>query len=67
MTDRMLRVDDVQAMTGLSRSGIYALMRDSDFPEPLRLARKAVRWRESEVSAWLDARPRATGTVGAAP
>ena len=31
------------------------------FPEPLRIGVRAVRWRESEVEAWLAALPRAEG------
>ena len=59
--DRMLRRSDVEFMTGLSRSSIYELMRDGEFPLPLQVGKRAVRWPESEIAAWLTERPRATG------
>ena len=60
-TDRLLHLREVIALTGFSRSSIYRKMRDGSFPEPLKIGVRAVRWRESEIEAWLAARPRATG------
>ena len=60
-TDRMLRLSEVRTRTALGRSTIYRLMRDGSFPEPLKIGPRAVRWWESEIEAWLAARPRATG------
>ena len=60
-TDRLLRLSDVRTLTALGRSTIYRLMRDGSFPEPLKIGPRAVRWRESEIEAWLASRPRATG------
>ena len=60
-TDRLLRLSEVQARCGLSRSSVYRKMRDRSFPEPLKVGVRAVRWRESEIEAWLASRPRATG------
>ena len=60
-TDRLIRLREVVARTGLSRSTIYRKMRDGSFPEAVKAGDRAVRWRESEIEAWLAARPRATG------
>ena len=60
-TDRLLRLNEVQARCGLSRSSLYRMMRDGSFPEPLKVGVRAVRWRESEIEAWLEALPRASG------
>ncbi len=60
-TDRLLRLAEVRTRTALGRSTIYRKMRDGSFPEPLKIGDRAVRWRESEIEAWLAARPRATG------
>ena len=62
--DRMLRRSDVELATGLSRSGIYEAMRKGSFPLPLQVGKRAVRWHEGEVAAWLAERPRATGWIG---
>ena len=64
--DRMLRREEVQDRTGLSRSAIYRLMREGEFPLPRRLGQRAVRWRESDLEAWLASRPLATGRKAAA-
>ncbi len=60
-TGRLLRLSEVVVLTGLSRSSIYRKMRDGSFPEPLKIGMRAVRWRKSEIEAWLAACPRATG------
>ena len=64
--DHMLRREEVQKRTGLSRSAIYRLMREGDFPLPHRVGQRAVRWRESDLDAWLASRPLATGQRKAA-
>lgn len=64
--DRLLRLEDVEARCGISRSTIYRLMREGDFPEPIKVGQRAVRWLESEITEWLDSRPRATSENGRA-
>ncbi len=59
--DRLLRRTDVEVRTGLTRSTIYRLMRAGEFPEPLKLGPRAVRWRATEIESWIAERPRATG------
>ena len=59
--DRLLRRKEVEALTALSRSSLYKLMRANHFPAPLRVGPRAVRWRAAEVHAWLAQCPRATG------
>jgi len=64
--DHMLRREEVQKRTGLSRSAIYRLMREGGFPLPHRVGHRTVRWRESDLEAWLASRPLATGRRKAA-
>ena len=66
MTDKLLRREEVEARVGLKCSSIYRLMRAGQFPEPVKVGPRAVRWPASEIEAWLAARPRATGEVAAA-
>jgi prophage regulatory protein len=56
MPIRILRRPDVEARTGLSRSTIYAMMSDGEFPQPVRLGKRAVGWPESAISDWLESR-----------
>ena len=59
--DRLLRLSEVVARTALGRTTIYRKMGEGTFPRPLKIGARAVRWPESEIEAWLAARPRATG------
>jgi prophage regulatory protein len=53
---RLLRVQDVLRMVALSRSTLYHHVRRGEFPRPLSIGPRAVRWRSDEVHAWLNAR-----------
>ena len=57
----MLRRAEVEARTGLSRSSIYRLMRQGQFPEPVRVGSRGVRWPAVEIDEFLEGRPRASG------
>ena len=61
MNDRLLTRPEVESRCGIARSTIYRLMRAGQFPEPVRVGPRAVRWPEHELDAWLAERPRATG------
>ena len=60
---RLLTRREVEERVALGRSAIYELMRDGKFPEPIKVGRRAVRWYESEINAWIASRPRATGDL----
>ena len=59
MHNRLLRRRQVEESTGMSRSSIYRLMKSGEFPRPVRVGRAAVRWRESDITAWVESRPEA--------
>ena len=61
MHDRLLRRKQVEEITGMSRSSIYRLMPDGAFPRPVKVGSAAVRWRASDITAWLKSRPEARG------
>lgn len=56
MEDKIFRRPEVERMTGLSRSTIYALMAEGDFPKPIKLSKRAVGWRHEDIAAWLKSR-----------
>lgn len=56
MTDTILRLPAVKAITGLSRSTIYARIAEGTFPKSVSLGGRAVGWLRSEVEAWLAER-----------
>jgi prophage regulatory protein len=53
----LLRLGAVIRVTGLSRSTLYRLIADGQFPRPVRLGPRAVAWRRVDVEAWSEARP----------
>ncbi|WP_419923379.1 helix-turn-helix transcriptional regulator [Candidatus Poriferisodalis sp.] len=57
---------EVERLCGLSTSSLYRAMRRGDFPEPLRIGARAVRWRSDEIASWIEGRPRASGIAGTA-
>lgn len=67
MKRAVLRRPDVEHMTGLSRSTLYSKIDpssryyDASFPKPIKLGKRAVGWREADITAWLESR-----TTGAA-
>ena len=59
MTTRLLTLRNVMALTALSRSAVYAMMKaESGFPKPIRIGSRAVRWVEQEVLDFIGTRPR---------
>ena len=52
----------VERITGLSRSSIYSKLDqdspyfDADFPRPIKLGKRAIGWKASDISAWLESR-----------
>ena len=56
MSIRLLRRPEVEKLTGLSRSSIYALMDRGEFPRPRRIGQRAVAWDEATLERWLASR-----------
>jgi predicted DNA-binding transcriptional regulator AlpA len=62
--DRLIDINELIKLTGDSRSGAYSKMSkasdayDADHPIGVRLGRKSVRYRLSEVLAYIASRPR---------
>jgi prophage regulatory protein len=52
-----LRIGAVMRITGLGRSTIYRLMADEEFPPPVRLTKRVIAWRRSDLERWSNARP----------
>ena len=53
---RFLRLPEVMARTGLSRSTIYVRLDQGRFPRPVSLGGRAVGWIEAEVDEWIRER-----------
>jgi prophage regulatory protein len=59
---QILRLPAVIAITGLSRSSIYRLMKDEEcpFPRPVRVGKRAIGWPLEQVQRYLVRRPEAS-------
>lgn len=56
IADRLIRIDEVLHICGLSRSSLYACIQRGEFPGQVKLSKKASAWLYSEVLAWVNAR-----------
>lgn len=54
MATTILRLPEVKARTGLSRSTIYLRISQDSFPKPISLGARAVGWVDKEIQDWLD-------------
>lgn len=52
----LLRRPDVERITGLSRSSIYAMMKIGEFPQSIPLTGRIVAWLQSEILEWVQSR-----------
>jgi prophage regulatory protein len=56
--ERFLRLPEVIAKVGLGRTAILDCQHRGEFPHSIKLASRAVVWRQSDVVKWMDARTR---------
>ena len=50
---KFLRLPQVKAITGLSKSTIYARISEGTFPEQIPLGPRLVVWVESDIQKWI--------------
>lgn len=49
---RLLRLPEVSNMVGLRRSAIYKYVREGQFPAPIKVGERSVRWKVADLLAW---------------
>ena len=49
-----LRINDVTKLTSISRSSIYRMINEGDFPVQISVGNRQVRWSRQEVLEWCD-------------
>ncbi len=58
MANKIIRLPEVKARTGLCRTAIYAAMQAGKFPKQILLSTsstsRSVGWDSDEVQAWID-------------
>jgi len=54
--DAIIHPRNLPAITGLSRTTLWRIEKEGDFPKKIRLSAGRVGYRISEVMAWLESR-----------
>lgn len=60
---RLIRLREVMAKTGLSKSYVYALAKKGLLPKPVKLSERSSAWVESEIQNWIDERIKQRGAA----
>jgi predicted DNA-binding transcriptional regulator AlpA len=55
LPDRLISIDDIRALFKLGRTAAYELTHRAEFPAPVQVSRRCLRWWASEVDAYADA------------
>jgi prophage regulatory protein len=61
MRDRLIRLPDVENLIGCKKSTIYTMIKQDNFPRPLRLSARMVVWPETTVLQWMQNRINESG------
>ena len=59
ISQKLLSLKQVMILVGLAKSTIYRLMDSGDFPRPLKLGSRCVRWLVDDVNEWISNLPSA--------
>jgi prophage regulatory protein len=62
--ERLIRLPEVKARTGLGTTTVYRRMNEGTFPRPINLGGGRVAWIESQIDAWIQACIDASATHG---
>lgn len=56
MSHTLIRLPEVLRRTGYSKAWIYRLLKDNQFPKPIKIGSRAIAFVESEVDDWINQR-----------
>ena len=62
--NQLLRINDIVALTTLSKSCVNLWVAQGRFPKPIALSRTLKVWRSSDLSDWLDRQFATMGEAG---
>lgn len=58
-SNKFIRIKEVMAMCGMSRSAIYGAIKKGEFPAQIKLSERSSAWLHSEIAAWGESRIKA--------
>ena len=53
MADRLIPMKEVTTRVPFTKVHIYRLMNRGEFPRSIKIGKRRVCWRESEIEAWI--------------
>lgn len=56
---RIMRKKEVSELTGIPIGSVWYFQKAHGFPKPIKLGKRSMGWKKSEVDAWLASRPTA--------
>lgn len=56
MTNRLIRLSEVQRRTGYSKAWIYRLISQEKFPASIKVGTRSIAFVESEIDEWINQR-----------
>jgi prophage regulatory protein len=51
---QFMKLPDVMQITKLSRSSIYAMMKNETFPQHFKIGKRGVAWTEESILNWMN-------------
>ena len=51
--DTLLKLSEVCQRTAMGKTSIYRKIEKGEFPAPVQISPKMVRWKKSEIDAWI--------------
>ncbi|HCE2128182.1 TPA: AlpA family phage regulatory protein [Vibrio parahaemolyticus] len=51
--NRLIKLDEVMHIVGLSRVSIYNFIKKKKFPQPLSLGPRTARWKYQDIQNWI--------------
>lgn len=52
--NRLIRQQELLAITSKSKSALYREINDGSFPAPVKIGKRAVAWKASDVVIWME-------------
>lgn len=53
---KLLRLNQVKEITGLSKSTIYQYITEEKFPKQIKIGARAIAWTNSSIDQWIHER-----------
>ena len=51
--ERLLKIREVEQLTGFKKSSVYSFIEAGDFPKPVKIGRSS-RWPSGDVNQWIQ-------------